>query len=133
MGVIRHELGGREAGGTGSKADGGRGPINGHPESGVSGCTPYNSRMDHVVEAETTATGEVGDVEDLSSSSGGTLVRVVMGDLADSPVLGGEKTIGEGCDCEESVLPSQILDNRILKSIPKSRPECSKIGSGRNG
>lgn len=128
LGVVRDGLGvGRAAGSTGL------GSINGRPESGVSGCTPYNSKILHVVEAETGATGELGGVvEDPSDCATRSSGR--MEDLTDWPVLeddGGEKMIGEGRDC---VLPSQIsVDNRIFKSIPKSRPERSKFGGGRNG
>ena len=119
-GVISHEAGRGTTGGTGSNEEGRWGPIIGRPETGVSGGTPYNSRMLHVVEAERTTTGEVGEFGGSTVFTAklreGALVRPISGEITDWPVLGdegGENSIGDGSpNWGENVLPwSQIVDN----------------------
>jgi hypothetical protein len=73
--------------------------------------------MLHVVEAERTVTGEVGEFGGFTVPAlrEGALVRPMSGEMTDWPVLGddgGENNIGDGSDCGDNVLPrSQIVDN----------------------
>lgn len=113
------------------------------PKRGVSGCTPYHSRMLHVVDADATATGETTgegpcSVSDPKSSVGRTVGRMPGGATgAIISSVGGFLVARDGSDEDErgdgkerNMLPPdcQIFDKRRFKSKFRSIPERSNMG-----